>query len=147
MIKGLGKLEVWIICHIKERAEKEIQPLLMKFLLVLWVFQLFKIYYCTWRQLYHAGIGMRFFFKVWASLEFKKVSTISWRDNLHTKKLVILPFHEMGPWQSHPPPRIGYYDTYPIITQSLALSKYKYLLKEKLKAATLFVLTCCKLIY
>lgn len=39
MIKGLGKLMVWIIRHIKERAEKETQPLLMKF--VLGLFKLF----------------------------------------------------------------------------------------------------------
>lgn len=147
MIKGLGKPEVWIFWHIKERAEKEIQPLLKKFMVVLWVFWLFKIYYSTWRQFYHSGIGMRFFLKVWASLGFKKVSTISWQDNLHTKKLVILPFHEMDPWQSHLPRRIGYYGCHPVFTQSLALFKYKYLLKEKSKATTFFVITCCKLIY
>lgn len=42
MIKGLGKLMVWIIRHIKERAEKETQPLLMKF--VLGLFKLFISY-------------------------------------------------------------------------------------------------------
>lgn len=76
-------LKVWEspwsgLLGILNRGLKEIQPLLMKFELILWVFQLLKIYCSTWRQLYQAGIGMRFFLEVWV----QRISTISWQDKL-----------------------------------------------------------------